>query len=136
MTLRSAQDLDAIDDRARSTELHQHQIALDKATVNASVPADLLAGREAQERQLAKKRAEVAVDKAAHDLAAQREEAALDLQIKQIELDKARRAIEAAEKTIARPGADRAARRHRRRSTTHPWVGRKFHVGDTVSARA
>src|SRR5262249_27063494 len=78
MTLRGARDLDAIATEQKPTELRQHQIALDKATVHAGVPADLLTGRDAQDRQLDKKRAEVAVDKAAHDLAAQREEAALD----------------------------------------------------------
>ncbi|HEX3475431.1 MAG TPA: HlyD family efflux transporter periplasmic adaptor subunit [Kofleriaceae bacterium] len=131
MTLRGAQDLDAIETAQKVTELRQHQIALDKATVHAGVPADLLTGREAQERQLDQKRAEVAVDKAAHDLAAQREQAALDLRIKQIALDKARRAIEAAEKTIAdlvltapRDGIVVVA--------VHDWLGRKVQAGDTV----
>jgi biotin carboxyl carrier protein len=131
MTLRGAQDLDAIATEQKVTELRQHQIALDKATVRAGVPADLLAGREAQERQLENKRAEVAVDKAAHDLAAQREEAALDLRIKQIALDKARRAIEAAEKTIAELVLT-APRDGIVVVEVHDWLGRKIQVGDTV----
>lgn len=131
MTLRGAQDLDAIATEQKVTELRQHQIALDKATVRAGVPADLLAGREAQERQLEKKRAEVAVDKAAHDLAAQREEAALDLRIKQIALDKARRAIAAAEKTIAELALT-APRDGIVVVEVHDWLGRKIQVGDTV----
>ena len=133
MTLRDAQDLDAIATEQKVTELRQHQIALDKATVSAGVPADLLTGREAQERQLDKKRAEVAVDKAAHDLAAQREEAALDLRIKQIALDKARRAIEAAEKTIAELVLT-APRDGIVVIEVHDWLGRKVEVGDTVIA--
>jgi HlyD family secretion protein len=131
MTLHGAQDLDAIATEQKVTELRQHQIALDRAAVHAGIPAELLAGREAQERELDRKRAEVAVDKAAHDLAAQREEAALDLRIKQIELDKARRAIEAAEKTIADLVLT-APRDGMIVIEDHPWLGRKIRLGDTV----
>ncbi len=133
MTLRGAQDLDAIEMAEKTTVLRRSQIELDKATVHASVPADLLAGREAQDRQLAKQRAEVAVDKAAHDLAAQREAAALELRIKQIELDKAKRAIQAAERTIA-DLALTAPRDGMVVVEDSLWLGRKFQVGDTVVA--
>jgi len=131
MTLRGVQDMGAIETATKATVLRQHQIALDKATVRAGVPADLLAGRDAQERQLAQKRAEVAVDKAAHELAAQREQAALELRIKQIELDKVRRAIAAAEKTIAELVLT-APRDGMIVIDDHPWLGRKIRVGDTV----
>jgi len=131
MTLRGARDLSAIETATKTTELAQRRIALEKATVRADVPADLLPGRDAQERQLEKKRAEVAVDKAAHELAAQRDEAALELHIKQIELDKARRAIEIAEKTIAELVL-LAPRDGLFVVEDHPWLGRKIHVGDTV----
>jgi hypothetical protein len=131
MTLRGAQALGAIESAAKQTELRQHRIALEKATVRAGVPADLLAGRDAQERQLEKKRAEVAVEKAEHALAAQRDELALDLRVKQIELDKVRRAIEAAEKTIA-DLVLAAPRGGMIVVEEHPWRGRKIQVGDTV----
>jgi hypothetical protein len=131
MTLRGAQDLGAIETATKQTELRQHRIALEKATVRANVPADLLTGREAQERQLEKKRAEIAVEKAEHALAAQREEAALDLRVRQIELDKARRAIESAEKTIAELVL-MAPRGGLIVVEDHPWLGRKIQVGDTV----
>lgn len=131
MTLRGAQDLSAIETTSKLTELRQHRIALEKATVRADVPGDLLTGREAQERQLEKKRAEIAVEKAEHALAAQRDEAALDLRIKQIELDKARRAIETAEKTIAELVLV-APRTGMIVVEDHPWLGRKIHLGDTV----
>lgn len=131
MTLRGARDLGEIAIASKETELHQHQIALDKATVRAGVPADLLAGRDAQERQLEKRRAEVAVDKAAHDLAAQRDETALELKVKQIELDKARRAVAAAEKTITDLVLT-APRDGILVLEDHPWLGRKIRVGDTV----
>jgi hypothetical protein len=131
MTFRGAQALAAIETATKETELRQHRIALEKATVRADVPGDLLTGREVQERQLEKKRAEIAVEKAEHALAAQREEATLDLKVRQIELDKARRAIEAAEKTIADLVLV-APRGGMIVVEDHPWLGRKIHNGDTV----
>jgi multidrug resistance efflux pump len=131
MTLRGAQALGAIESAAKQTELRQHRIALEKATVRAGVPADLLTGRDAQERQLEKKRAEVAVEKAEHTLGAQRDELALDLRVKQIELDKARRAIAAAEKTIADLVLV-APRGGLIVVEEHPWLGRKIQLGDTM----
>jgi hypothetical protein len=131
MTLRGVQDLGAIETASKQTELRQHRIALEKATVRADVPGDLLTGRETQERQLENKRAEIAVEKAEHALAAQRDEAALELRVKQIELDKARRAIESAEKTIADLVLV-APRGGLIVVQDHPWLGRKIHVGDTV----
>jgi HlyD family secretion protein len=129
MALRSARDLGAIAIAGKETELRQHQIALEKATARAAVPGDLLAGREAQERQLAKKRAEVAADKAEHELAAQRREAALELEVKQIELDKTRRAIATAEATIAALTVT-APRDGIVVLFEPPWMGRKVRVGD------
>jgi multidrug efflux pump subunit AcrA (membrane-fusion protein) len=131
MSLRSAADLGEIAIAAKDTELRQHQIALDKATVRAAVPADLLAGRDAQERQLEHKRAEVAADKAARELTAQRDEAALERRIKQIDLDKSRRAVAAAEKTIADLVLT-APRDGVIVIEDHPWLGRKIRAGDTV----
>lgn len=131
MALRSARDLGAIAVAGKDTELRQHQIALDKATVHAGVPGDLLAGREAQERQLAKKRAEVAAEKAGQELAAQRRETALEVDVKQIELDKTRRAIAAAEATIAALTLT-APRDGMIVVEDHPWLGRKIKAGDVV----
>jgi multidrug resistance efflux pump len=133
MTWRAQQDLTAIETAGKQTELAQHKIALDKATVRASVPADLLANRDAQERQLDKKRAEVAFAKAEAGLASQKDQAALDLRVKQIELDKAKRAIDAAEATIAELVV-KAPRDGVIVVENHPWEGRKFHSGDTVQA--
>jgi len=131
MTLRGARDLGAISIAGKQTELQQHQIALDKARARASVPPDLLAGREAQERQLALKRAEVAVDKAERGLAGEREQTSLEGQIKQLELDKAKRAIDAAEATIAQLAVT-APRDGIVMIEEFPWFGRKVRVGDIV----
>src|SRR5512141_1700761 len=131
MTLKGAQDLAAMETAGKRTELETAKIALAKAALRADVPADLLTGRDAQERQLEKKRAEIAVKKAEDALAAQQQEAKLDIQVKQIELDKAKRAIEAAEKTIGELVL-KAPRDGLVVVDDHPWEGRKFHVGDTV----
>ena len=131
MTFRGARDISAIETENKANTLHQAQIALQKATVHASVPADLLAAREAQDRQLEKKRAEVALEKAEQELDAQKLEAALELKVKQIELDKSKRAIEAAERTIGELVLT-APRDGVIVIDDHPWEGRKFHLGDSV----
>jgi multidrug resistance efflux pump len=133
MTLKAAQDLAAIDAESKVTELRQHHIALDKAVVKASVPADLLSGREAQDRALDKRRMEVAVEKAEQAQAAAKQETALDLDVKKIELDKTKRAIDDAEKTIAALVLT-APRDGVVVDEMHPWMGHKFRVGDTVQA--
>jgi multidrug efflux pump subunit AcrA (membrane-fusion protein) len=131
MGLGSTAALGAIESSSKQTELDQAKIALQKATLKADVPADLLAGRDSQERQLDKKRAEIAVKKAEESLAAQKQQQALEMKVKQIELDKARRAIDAAEKTIGALVLT-APRDGVVVIEDHPWEGRKFHVGDTV----
>jgi multidrug efflux pump subunit AcrA (membrane-fusion protein) len=127
----AARDLQAITTETKQVELKTHRIELEKATVRADVPPDLLSGRDAQERQLEKKKAQVAVDKAEQDLIAQEQEADLELKVKQIEADKAKRAIDAAEKSIAELVVH-APRDGMLVVETHPWEGRKYQVGDTV----
>jgi HlyD family secretion protein len=131
MTLRSARDVAAMETANKANELAQHQIALDKASVRADVPADLLPTREAQERQLEKKRMEVAVKKAAEDLAAQKSESELELRVKEIDLDKAKRAIDDAEGVIAALDI-RAPKGGIIVIGNHPWEDRKYHLGDSV----
>jgi len=131
MTLRSTDALGRIDAASKQTELDQAKIALAKATLKADVPADLLSGRDSQERQLEKKRAEISVKKAEEALASQKQQQALEMKVKQIELDKAQRAIDAAEKTISELVLT-APRDGVVVIENHPWEGRKFHVGDTV----
>lgn len=131
MTLRSTQALGRIDLASKQTELDQAKLTLSKATLKADVPADLLSGRDSQERQLEKKRAEIAVKKAEDALASAKQQQALELKVKQIELDKAKRGIETAEKTIAELVL-KAPRDGIAVIDDHPWEGRKFHGGDTV----
>jgi biotin carboxyl carrier protein len=131
LTLHAARDLGAIESASKATELRQREIALAKARLRAEVPADLVAGRDAQERQLERKRAEVAVAKAAHELASQREQVAIEQRIQQIALDKSRSAVAAAEKTIADLSLT-APRDGMFVIHDHEWLGRKIRLGDTV----
>lgn len=131
MTLRSTEALGRIDIASKQTELDQAKLALAKAALKADVPADLLSGRDSQERQLEKKRSEIALKKADDALASAKQQQALELKVKQIELDKAKRGIDEAEKTIAELVLV-APRDGIAVIDEHPWEGRKFHNGDTV----
>jgi multidrug resistance efflux pump len=129
--MRSNRDVSALATADKEAEVRQHRTALEKAQLLADVPADLLPGRTAQERQLELQRAKVALESAEIALAAQRRSAALDQRVKQVELEKARRAIDEATRGMAelvvtapRDGVVMVAE--------HPWEGRKLHVGDST----
>lgn len=115
----------------KNFELQSNQIALDKAILKASIPADLLPQRDAQERQLEKLRAETAKQRAEKELVAQTQAASLEEKVKQIELDKAKRSIEDAEQSI-----DQLVVKTPRDGVVsigeHPWQDRRYQVGDTV----
>ena len=130
-TLQTARDVSAIETESKANALAQAQVAYDKAKVRADVPADLLAAREAQDRQLEEKRTAVAVKKAREDYEAQKQAAELDLRVKQIDQDKAKRAIDAAA-TVIDALVIKAPRDGVVVIDTHPWEGRKYHIGDTV----
>jgi HlyD family secretion protein len=131
MTLQTARDLSAMDTQAKENELAQHQVALAKAKVLATVPDDLLAKRDFQERQLEEKRADVAVKKAQDDLRAQQQEAELDLRVKQIDMEKAKRAIDEADAVIDALSI-KAPRDGIVVIGTHPWLGRKYQLCDSA----
>jgi multidrug efflux pump subunit AcrA (membrane-fusion protein) len=132
LTFRSFVDVSVLEIAQKEFELETTRIALAKAKVLASVPADLLPARTAQERQLELKRAEGALAKTEKDLAAARAAASLDKQVKQIELDKVKAGIEDAEKAIGalvvsspRDGVIVVGE--------HWWMGgRKFQIGDAT----
>ncbi len=131
MAFRSAKDLSAIETETKKNALDQHRVALEKARVRADIPEDLVSRREFQDRQLEHKRMAAEVKKAEAEYLAQQQEAKLDLEVKQIELDKARRAIETAEQTIhdlvlTAPKDGVVV------IDDHPWEGRKFHENDQV----
>jgi HlyD family secretion protein len=125
------EDVSALDLTQKEHELRVQQLVQAKAKVLASVPADLLAARTAQERQLELRRAEVAVARAGQELAAARASAALERKVKQLELDKTRRAIESTEEAL-RELVLTAPRDGLIVIGDHPWMGRRFSAGETV----
>src|SRR6202035_4509933 len=80
--------------------VEQKKTDLEKARIQAAVPAELLTGREHQDRQLALSRAEVELAKAVADLTAQRQGSGADLAAHRIDLEKSRREILTAETAI------------------------------------
>jgi len=133
MGLRNAEALASIAIAGKQTELDQAKIALAKAILRADVPADLLTARDAQERQLEKKRSEINQKKAEEGLASEKQQQGLELKVKEIELEKAKHGIETAQATIDALVL-KAPRDGIAIVETHPWLGRKLRVGDSVMA--
>jgi multidrug efflux pump subunit AcrA (membrane-fusion protein) len=131
MTFDTFLDVSALDEAQKAFELENARLVAAKAKVKASVPADLMSARTAQERQLELQRADVAVEKAEKELASTKAAHALEKQVKQIELDKAKQTILDAEKAIAELDL-KAPRDGIIVVGEHPWIGRKFQIGDTV----
>lgn len=111
--------------------VEQKQTELDKATIDAAVPVELVSRREYEEKQLAKEKAQVELAKAREELEAQRAAAAAELAQQELELDRKRREIAVAEEAI-----DRLVVTAPRAGTViladHPWEGRKLQEGDSV----
>jgi multidrug efflux pump subunit AcrA (membrane-fusion protein) len=102
-----------------------------KARAEADVPPELLSRREAQERALAARRAELELAKARDELAAQEHGAEVELAEQRLSLEADRREIAVAESAIAEltavapyPGIAVVSE--------HPWEGRKLQEGDSV----
>lgn len=131
MSLRLAGDVSRMETADKDVALRESLIAQAKAKLKADLPVDLLAARTAQEYQLTRKHADVDVAKAEKDLTAQRSEASIEQRIKQIDLEKAQRALAAAEKSM-KDLALTAPRDGVVVIGEHPWEGRKFQIGDPV----
>ena len=131
MAFRLYQDVSVMDTADKDVTLRENLIAQDKAKLHADVAPDLLTARTAQEYQLATKKTAVDVAKSEKDLAAARAEANIEQRVKQIELEKAQRAVDTVERTIGEL-ALKAPRDGTIVVGDHPWEGRKFQIGDTV----
>lgn len=129
--LRAYRDVSTVSLSVKQHEVEQARVAAEKAKLLASVPADLLPARTVQDRQLDRTRTELALAKAEKDLAAERQAIALEGKVKQIEVDKAKRAVETAQKAIGELVL-KAPRDGVVSIGTHPWEGRRFQVGDSV----
>lgn len=111
--------------------VEEKRAALEKAQVEAEVPAEILPRREHQERRLALERAELELDKALDDLEATRQAQQAEIEIKVLELARARREIETAERAI-RELVLEAPTDGVLMIEEHPRERRKFQVGDNV----
>ncbi len=128
---RTYRDLSAVSISVKQHELEQAKVATEKARLLASVPEDLLPQRTVKDRQIDRTRTELALAKAEKELATERQAAALESHVKQIEVDKAKRAVETAEKSIGELVL-KAPRDGVISVGTHPWEGRRFQIGDSV----
>lgn len=128
---RQAETRSALAEKEFAVEQRRSELA--KARIAAEVPADLLSGREHQDRQLALRRAEVGLAKAEKDLAALREANAADLEVQQITLRRSQREIEQSE-TAIEALVLRAPRDGIVVTAVHPWEGRKLREGDNAMA--
>lgn len=115
----------------RRYELEQRKSDLDKARINAAVPADLIAKREYEDRKLALERAETEYAKARSTFEAARIKGDADLRNLGLTLAKAQRELTIADDAIRtltltapQPGIVIF--------NDHPWEGRKFQTGDGV----
>ena len=131
MTARNADAISVIATADKEAELRQHEIELEKATLRADIPADLLSAHDAQQNQLDKSRAETAVTKAKRDLQSAREADALEHHVRQLARDKAKRAVDDAEEGI-RKLVVTAPTEGVVVIADHPWQGRKFQIGDNI----
>jgi multidrug resistance efflux pump len=126
---RTGLDLEA-QRREKSFEVVRLRVARDKARLEAQVPAALQALRDHQEKQLALSRAENALLKATESLESFEKDAASQLSVLRLQLEKARRDQERTEALlellVLKAPADGVLVHG-----THPWEGRKWQVGDS-----
>ncbi|MBV1859549.1 MAG: HlyD family efflux transporter periplasmic adaptor subunit [Nannocystaceae bacterium] len=112
-------------------EVESQETAVAKAKLDATVPAELVSRREAQDFKIALQRAEVARTTATRDLDSLRGGGRLDEQVKRVAYDKAMRAYKAAGEeldalalTAPRDGIVLVGK--------EPREGRKLQIGDNV----
>jgi multidrug resistance efflux pump len=129
--LETAQAESKTSEAERRFNVEKARSELEKARIAASIPKDLLALREYQERQLALKRAETELAKAEEVLRTEEKSGESDVQLKRISLEKSRREIHTAEETISALDI-RAPRDGMVLVGSHPFEGRKLQVGDSV----
>lgn len=119
----------AIEDKRFAVE--QKRAELEKAEIEAQVPAEILPRREHQERRLALERAQLELAKARDDLEATIEAKQAEVDIQRVDLARARREIETAERAIEALTLE-APTDGVLVVEEHPREGRKLQIGDNV----
>ena len=115
----------------KKLDVRKQHNALDKATLQVELPADLLTARAIQGNQLALTQATANLAKTEKELATMIADNTLEQRIRQIDLDKTRRAIAAAERAIETLVV-KAPRDGVIVIDESTWDNHKFHVGDLV----
>lgn len=112
-------------------DVEKKRLALEKATIDAAVPADLISRRSFEEKQTALRGAKVEFEKATDLLRSKRTGIAADRKNLLLNIEKTRRAILVAEHAIEALML-RAPREGIIVVRDHPWEGRKLQAGDPV----
>jgi HlyD family secretion protein len=115
----------------KEMDVSRRRAELDKALVEADVPADLYSRRQFQEKQVAVDRQKDALAKAEEELAAQRRAGALEQRVKSITLNRAERELaelrERLQEMVLRAPRDGLVQ-----IDDNPREGRKYQIGDQV----
>lgn len=112
-------------------ELDRRAKDLEKAKLDAAVPADLMARREYEDRKLALERAQTEFEKAKSSYDAARTSGVSEIRNLELARAVAEREVRTAEEAITTLTL-RAPRRGIVVVNDHPWEGRKLQVGDAV----
>ena len=112
-------------------DVEKKRLALEKATIDAAVPADLMSRRSWEEKQSALRQARVEFEKAADLLVSKKTAIQSDRDNLRLNIERTRRAIATAEEAIGALVL-RAPRDGILVVKDHPWEGRKLQPGDPV----
>ncbi|HEX3760195.1 MAG TPA: HlyD family efflux transporter periplasmic adaptor subunit [Kofleriaceae bacterium] len=132
--LRVMQRNQAVDLASKRLAVRDAEITRDKARLRDALPADLVPRRDAEQASLRLRQAEAALRAAQADLTTTAQQHALDLELKQIEVDKTQRAsratAEAIDALVVRAPRDGMVLINQQASGD----GHKFRVGDSVQS--
>ncbi len=117
--------------REKEFAVEKAKAELEKAEIQAKVPAGIVPRQELEDRKLALDEARAELAKAEADLQSQRKSAQADLEVQRIEIRKARREIDAAREAIGRLTLY-APRDGIFLVANQPWQHRTLQVGDSV----
>ena len=118
----------AIREAEKAFAVEQKRADVEKAKLKAAVPAELISEREAADRKLALRRAEVELEKAQADLDSSKDGDRADRELDEISLARRRREIATAEEAV-RAATLTAPADGIFLVEDHPWEGRKLQEG-------
>ncbi len=131
MDLKRQQWQNGLQETDRVLDVERKRAAVERARIDADVPEGILPKREYLEKQIVFGRARGELQKAEEALRSHRSTAGVDVTLKRLALDKARRELVDLEHL-----SDALVLRTPKGGTIvvgdHPWEGRKLHVGDDV----